>query len=153
MSAVCHQGALQLHGPATEQERSTFGESVYREFVTKRESVTEKKKAQGKVARTTAMLGKWYKQDRQRWSDRQKERQRGLKAFWVSLLSRESEEPRGVQGKLVLWPVSLVETRLKLPSLRSCSLASLDTSHHSKWEKVVLVHKDEVTNRFGWSSI
>lgn len=30
VTAVCHQGALQLHGPATEQERNAFGVSAPR---------------------------------------------------------------------------------------------------------------------------
>lgn len=30
VTAICHQGALQLHGPTVEQEKNTYGESVVR---------------------------------------------------------------------------------------------------------------------------
>lgn len=47
MTAVCHQGALQLHGPAMEQERNAYGESVVR--VCDKERKCDRERDMGKV--------------------------------------------------------------------------------------------------------
>lgn len=59
VTAVCHQGALQLHGLSIERERNAFGQSVVRVY--DKERKCDRKGDMGKVVRRTEMLGKWYK--------------------------------------------------------------------------------------------